>query len=191
MTALIFGQLSSGSLSFDALSQIHSHSQHTDSFTIHTNTQIHTQSPKVSPRKGTGKKTPGGAGTYKGHTPWCIGAHWTHRHTDHTDEPHKHHSQATRPTNAHTYKRATSPEPTEPAEPTGPRGRLRKDHPQRHAQRTRPAAASRSQRPERLPARTVGGVLYPRAIAYGPSILKKGKPCRKSARFSSRRCSVQ
>ena len=73
MTALIFGQLSSGSLSFDALSQIHSHSQHTDSFTIHTNTQIHTQSPKVSPRKGTGKKTPGGSRDIQGTHPLV---HW-------------------------------------------------------------------------------------------------------------------
>ena len=33
---------------------------------------------------GTGKKTPGGAGTHK------QGTHGTHRNTDHTDEPHKH-----------------------------------------------------------------------------------------------------
>ena len=31
---------------------------------------------------GTGKKTPGGAGTHK------QGTHGTHRNTDHTDEPH-------------------------------------------------------------------------------------------------------
>ena len=53
-----------------------------------------TRTPKTAKYStGTGKKTPGGAGTHTGHT----GHTGTDGHTDHTDEPHNHPNPTTHP----------------------------------------------------------------------------------------------
>ena len=53
---------------------------------------------------GTGKKTPGGAGTHTGHTGHTV----ARGHTDHTDEPHNHPPKPKRTqTRTKTYSKCT------------------------------------------------------------------------------------
>ena len=103
--------------------------RHTFTFTqaLHTPCTVTTAHNTPLYEYGTGKKTPGGAGTHTVPVKRHRGRRDTQEdtriaRTNLTSTPHK--SQPSRPTNAHTHNRATSPEPIEPAVPTEPRGRL-------------------------------------------------------------------
>ena len=91
------------------------------------------------PLQGTGKKSPGGAGTHTEHTRDTrdTRAHGSHRRTSQPSKPNdtRHARTTSRPRDGRNRGRALNTRSTAGPEPTAPRGRLRRGRPQR----TRPS----------------------------------------------------